>query len=197
VCDPGWITLPFGVNDTMAPGCGYLDLGQAAITECGAACAFHGGLGGVDVGTTSWGGSVNKDPADGKYVMFAAEHCSLGQWTTNSQVVMAKSDTPTGPFVRHGVAIPPWSHNPEAVLAPDGTWVIYTLGPGFGLKPVLNCTTGSPSAAAAEDLESAAVEEPVTIRSERGAASGLITVNFTIPHVEVYGRAVEIDNNVR
>ena len=48
--------------------------------------------------TTSWGGSVigptqNKD---GKYWMFAAEmaqHCTLGQWTTNSQVVTAVSDT--------------------------------------------------------------------------------------------------------
>lgn len=83
---------------------------------------------------------------DGKYWMFAAEmanHCGLGQWTTNSQVVAAVSDTPLGPFVRQGVSIPPWSHNPEAIRTPDGQYVIYTLGPGFGLKKEQNCTKGA------------------------------------------------------
>jgi hypothetical protein len=43
----------------------------------------------VDRKTTSWGGSVKYNPADKKFWMFAAEmanHCTLGQWTTNSQV---------------------------------------------------------------------------------------------------------------
>eukprot|EP00658_Telonema_sp_P-2_P030410 TRINITY_DN22967_c0_g1_i5.p1 TRINITY_DN22967_c0_g1~~TRINITY_DN22967_c0_g1_i5.p1 ORF type:complete len:361 (+),score=32.61 TRINITY_DN22967_c0_g1_i5:279-1361(+) len=127
----------------MSPGCGYLDFGPSPITECGPACTFHGGQGGVDVTTTSWGGSVNLNEKDGKYWMFAAEmseHCTLSHWTTNSQVVSAVSDTPVGPFVRQAVAVPPWSHNPQAVIAPDGTWVIFTLGPGFGQKPQVNCS---------------------------------------------------------
>ena len=172
VCDPGWTTLPFGVNGAMEPGCGYLDLGRAAVTACGPACAFHGGEGGVDLETTSWGGSVNKDPASGKFVMFAAEmaqKCTLGQWTTNSQVVMATSTTPTGPFAREGIAIPPWSHNPEAVLAPDGTWVIYTLGPGFHEKKEVNCSHGVPPA------EVEVVGAPST-----RPAGDFISVNFTI-----------------
>ncbi len=139
-CDPGWTTLPFG-----GPWCGFLDFLPSPISKCGPACAFHGGEGGIDVATTSWGGSVigPSQNADGKYWMFAAEmaqHCTLGQWTTNSQVVTAVSDTPLGPFVRQAIAIPPWSHNPEAIRTPDGTYVIFTLGPGKGLTHEKNCT---------------------------------------------------------
>jgi hypothetical protein len=62
----------------------------------------------VDKLTTSWGGSVLPVASSGKtkYWMFAAEmaqRCSLGAWTTNSQVVTAVSDTPLGPFVRQAV----------------------------------------------------------------------------------------------
>ena len=99
--------------------------------------------GGVDVKTTSWGGSVLRDD-DGKLWMFAAEmanRCTLGQWTSNSQVVTAVSDSPEGPYVRQAIAIPPWSHNPDAVRAPDGTWVIFTLGPGMGKTHEKNCSS--------------------------------------------------------
>ena len=60
VCDAGWTTLPFGVGGAMSPGCGYLDFRPSPVSVCGEACAFHGGAGGVDTKTTSWGGSVNK-----------------------------------------------------------------------------------------------------------------------------------------
>ena len=67
-------------------------------------------------------------------------------------MVAAVSDTPLGPFVRQGVSIPPWSHNPEAIRTPDGQYVIYTLGPGFGLKKEQNC---SKVATMSEDLNPA------------------------------------------
>ena len=44
VCDPGWTTLPFGVDGALSPGCGYLDLLPSPVSECGPACAFHGGV---------------------------------------------------------------------------------------------------------------------------------------------------------
>ena len=47
--------------------------------------------------------------------------------------------------MRQETVIPPWSHNPQAVLAPDGTWVIYTLGPGFGRKPEVDCNNPFPT----------------------------------------------------
>ena len=71
-----------------------------------------------------------------------AQRCTLGAWTTNSQVVTAVSDTPTGPYVRQAIAIPPWSHNPEAIHTPDGKFVIFTLGPGKGKTVEKNCTRG-------------------------------------------------------
>eukprot|EP01052_Picozoa_sp_SAG31_P004704 SAG31_NODE_198_length_20656_cov_5.167291_9_plen_313_part_00 len=142
-------------------------LHTASCTLCIPRSAFHGGEGGVDKRTTSWGGSVL--PYRGKYWMFAAEmaqracrcahtqypfislhvftiaacaaDCGLGAWTSNSQVVTAVSDTPLGPFVRHNVAIPPWSHNPEAIHTPDGKFVIFTLGPGKGKTVEKNCTS--------------------------------------------------------
>ena len=47
--------------------------------------------------------------------------------------------------MRQETVIPPWSHNPQAVLTPDGTWVIYTLGPGFGRKPEVDCNSPLPT----------------------------------------------------
>ena len=44
VCDPGWTTLPFGAGGSMAPGCGYLDFLPSPTSQCGPACAFHGGV---------------------------------------------------------------------------------------------------------------------------------------------------------
>ncbi len=168
-CDPGWTTLPFGPDNAMSPGCGYLDFEASPISECGPACAFHGGKGGVDRNVSSWGGSVQKQ--DGQYWMFAAEMshgCDLRTWQTNSQVVSAVADTPVGPFVRQDVVIPPWSHNPQAVVAPDGTWVIFTLGPGFGKRVQANCTHGKDEAEANEQKTSVA------------HAVGSSLVNFTV-----------------
>ena len=176
-CDPGWTTLPFG-----GPWCGFLDFLPSAITKCGPACAFHGGAGGTDMATTSWGGSVigPSQNKDGKYWMFAAEmaqHCSLGQWTTNSQVVTAVSDTPLGPFVRQSLAIPPWSHNPEAILTADGTYVIFTLGPGKGLTHEVNCTRDG-SVLVAGLMADQHTEWQQQHTDVREAGAGL--VNFTV-----------------
>ena len=176
-CDPGWTTLPFG-----GPWCGFLDFLPSPISKCGPACAFHGGEGGVDMATTSWGGSVigPSQNADAKYWMFAAEmaqHCTLGEWTTNSQVVTAVSDTPLGPFVRQAMAIPPWSHNPEAIRAADGTYVIFTLGPGKGLTHEKNCTRDAAGPQAAGEQQGL---EHRTLSDKEGKAPPRGLVNFTV-----------------
>lgn len=142
LCDPGWTSIP----EADGPQCSFLDFLPSPVSKCGPACAFHGGEGGVDMKTTSWGGSVMHNAQDNKYWMFAAEmaqRCTLSAWTTNSQVVTAVSDTPEGPFVRQTLAIPPWSHNPEAIKTPDGHYVIYTLGPGLGHTIEKNCTVAT------------------------------------------------------
>ena len=43
---------------------------------------------------------------------------------------------PTGPFVEQFQIIPPWAHNPEAILTPDGTVAVFTLGNGIQINGV-------------------------------------------------------------
>jgi hypothetical protein len=75
VCDDGWTTLPHGLNNELAPACGYLDFLPAAATSCGPACAFHGGVN-DNHSTSSWGGSVIElasPNGTNEYWMFASE----------------------------------------------------------------------------------------------------------------------------
>ena len=108
--------------------CALLQFDPAPVTECGKGCIYHGGAS----ANTSWGGSILRGD-DSKYYMAVAEMadgCSLGQWQTNSQVAIAVSDTPEGPYTKESTAILPWAHNPQIVRAADGTYLIYTLGGG-------------------------------------------------------------------
>lgn len=67
-----------------------------------------------------------------KYHLFAAAFtngCGLAGWESNSEVIHAVSNHgPAGPFAYHDTALVPWHHNPQAVQAPDGTWLIYSIG---------------------------------------------------------------------
>ena len=45
-------------------------------------------------------------------------------------MVLAVADEPTGPFTELFQVIQPWAHNPEAIVAADGTVVVFTLGDG-------------------------------------------------------------------
>ena len=132
VCDPGWVSADHTGRGMHAGGCGLLDLKPATSSV-----SFHG----LDDKKSSWGGSILRLPAAGgkaeQYAMFAAEmthDCTLRHWTTNSEVVLAVSDNPTGPFKESFQIIPPWAHNPEAILTPDGTVAVYTLGNGIQIN---------------------------------------------------------------
>lgn len=107
--------------------------------------------------TTSWGGSVVRAPtgeqgADGKavaqYHMFLAEMlngCGMQTWTTNSIIRHAVADTPAGPYTPKEVIMHPFAHNPTALRAPDGTYLIYHIGCGTpnGGSPCTDCTGGN------------------------------------------------------
>ena len=78
-------------------------------------------------------------PEDGKYYMWAASmtsNCTMGEWTTNSEVVLAESFTPLGPFRRLKTLVPPWAHNPQTIRAPDNAstsgavYALFTMGDG-------------------------------------------------------------------
>ena len=55
-----------------------------------------------------WGGSVIKAD-DGKYYMFASrwpKNLSMSAWVTNSEIVLAVSDEPLGPYTFEKVILP-------------------------------------------------------------------------------------------
>lgn len=85
-----------------------------------------------------------------KFHLFAAAfdlNCTLAQWHTNSAVMHAVSNKPEGPFTFYDQAVPMWHHNPQAIEAPDGTYLIYSMGEDNCQEdhtwPVPNCATGN------------------------------------------------------
>ena len=140
-CDAPWVGNLDGSN--TLPDCGFLNFtprGSPVSPGQSKAGVFHG----VNQQWTSWGSSVTRGK-DGRFHAFVSEmanECDLGTWQQNSQVVHAVAKSPEGPFDRVDVVVPPLSHNPEVMIAPDGTAVIYTLFDGWssGLK---NCNKTS------------------------------------------------------
>lgn len=134
------------------PTCELLDfLPAAASTVCGPACAYHGGANGTDTSWSSWGGQVVQNPKDKLYYMAVSEFaggCGLSTWRCNSQIALARSSDPMGPFTKLGVAVDPWAHNAAIVALPDGGMAIFALGDGYSCapgslgKPTTNCTGG-------------------------------------------------------
>ena len=89
----------------------------------------------------TWGGSVVQDDA-GKFHLYAAamaKGCALAQWATNSYVLHAVSESPTGPFRRPagaaGTAVPLWAHNPQVVRHTDGTYLLFSIGAVNATQP--------------------------------------------------------------
>jgi len=87
-----------------------------------------------DPRTSSWGGNVVYAEEDGKWHLFFAEflnYCPLGSWGSNSVVRHAVADAPNGPFVvGAGVVQEAFHHNPSIARAPDGTFLLYSIGNG-------------------------------------------------------------------
>jgi hypothetical protein len=144
-------------------------------------CCYHGD----DENSTSWGASVIQAPEDGKFYMWVAQmtnHCNLGKWRTNSEVALARSDNPLGPFTKLIDLVPPWTHNPEAIRAPDEStksgfvYALYALGDGVPKSgPPANCSNPpkqSPS-------------RPAPQLKRLNSAGRNITANFTIHYSEL------------
>mmetsp|Transcript_1750 Transcript_1750/g.2409 ORF Transcript_1750/g.2409 Transcript_1750/m.2409 type:complete len:445 (+) Transcript_1750:86-1420(+) len=93
--------------------------------------------------TSSWGGSVIFHE-DGWYHMFASEithGCGLDDWTTNSQVIRARSQSPYGPYVKQQVILPTFSHDANVVLVEHTGEIVLFVTALLGVTPV-NCTAG-------------------------------------------------------
>lgn len=108
VCDPAW----------TGPRCETLRLAPAR-KDGGYRSPHSGGL------TSSWGGSILHE--NGTWHMFAAEmtnDCGIDYWEPNSRVVHATAPAADGPYTFESTVLAPFAHEPNAVRAPDGSWVI-------------------------------------------------------------------------
>ena len=85
---------------------------------------------------STWGMTVlPKQPADAEWHGLFAEMsrgCGLTSWETNSLISHAVAPTPDGPWTRKGTALGVWAHTPSAIVARDGTIVLFHLGSGVG-----------------------------------------------------------------
>jgi hypothetical protein len=117
--------------------CDVLDLWN--VTSASAGLGYQG-VDGNGAAISSWGGSVILDD-DGVSHMYLAEMeggCGINVWLSNSAVVHASSPDPlTVPFKRVSVVQGVFSHEPIAVRAPTGEFVVYfTAVLPAGLLPV-------------------------------------------------------------
>ena len=95
---------------------------------------------------STWGGSVIRG-YDGVYHLFFSEmsnNCSLHDYGRVSRVAHATASRPQGPFVRRGVALPVFAHNPQIVFDPtDGTYLLYHIGDTVAESCVPDCRGGA------------------------------------------------------
>ena len=120
VCDPGW----------SGASCGNLSLSSTS-----ASLGHPWGS-----GTSSWGG-LPLQAEDGSWHLFYSQFtrgCGLYSWSTNSRIVHATAPNLSTPFTDSDVVEPAFSHNAQAMRAPDGTWVVWYIGCGQG-EAVKDC----------------------------------------------------------
>lgn len=139
-CDPAW----------LGPACDRLNLQPAQKSE---PLGYRGVNSSSGYPITSWGGSVIHGD-DGLWHMYAAEiagSCGMNVWLSNSRVIHATSPDPaTTPFTRTSVVADVFAHEPIAVRAPTGEYVVWytaVLPPGRlpvqGGRFCTGCTTGN------------------------------------------------------
>lgn len=109
---------------------------------------------------TSWGGNALPDE-NGTFHLFTSamasgrNHnahvsdlipgpCGIGSWESDSLIIHAVSSSPLGPFKLSDVALPSQHTNPQIVRAPDGEWLLYTLG-GMNCTRCTNTSYESPA----------------------------------------------------
>ena len=87
----------------------------------------------TDEATHTWCTSIHYDNSSNDYfaaVSYITNHCTLDDWTTNSQVVTVRSESPYGPFDPESmeVIVPAFAHNPKVVRYVDGMWLLFFIG---------------------------------------------------------------------
>ena len=135
VCDPGWT----GEN------CGQLDLLPAPplasqVTALSATTTTN------SAANSTWGISVVGPDKAGVYHGYMTEianQCPLGDYGAASQIVHMTASNPLGPWAREGVALAGFAHNPQAVMSPNGSILLFHIGKELAPGCLKNCTAGS------------------------------------------------------
>ena len=106
----------------------------------------------------------------GRWNLVAAEMenmCGLQSWKTNSRVVRgiaAAGAGAGGPFEIVGVIATPFAHNPKIMRAPDGTYLLFSIGSGLWSTTPENCSAAGSledaSGASIGSLENSAADYP-------------------------------------
>ena len=81
------------------------------------------------------------------YMTEIANGCPLGDYSRASQVAHMTAPSPLGPWSREGIALAGFAHNPQAVMAPNGSVLLFHIGkelaPGCLLQCANSTTTNS------------------------------------------------------
>jgi hypothetical protein len=131
---------PVAADCTSAADCGRLGACTAGKCACfpgytGPACATLDLLPApLDAGLrqkpnrSNWCGTILPDDTNKSlWHMYNSDfsECGLGIWTTGSRVIHSIASNPIGPYHPTGaVAVQAEAHNPQAVKAPDGTYLL-------------------------------------------------------------------------
>ena len=76
------------------------------------------------------------------YMTEIANSCPLGDYGSASQIVHMTATHPLGPWTRQGVALAGFAHNPQAVVSPNGSILLFHIGKELAPGCLKNCTTG-------------------------------------------------------
>lgn len=98
-----------------------------------------------EASTSTWGGSVVHGD-DGRLYMYASEmvaHCGIESWTRNSRVIVASADNISAPFRFEREVFGVFSHEPAAVRAPTGEYVLFFTTTTFGCGSYGACVPNS------------------------------------------------------
>ena len=134
-CDPGWT----GEN------CGQLDL-LAAPPLASQVTALSATTTTNSAANSTWGISVVGPDKVGVYHGYMTEianQCPLGDYGAASQIVHMTASNPIGPWTREGVALAGFAHNPQAVMSPNGSILLFHIGKELAPGCLKNCTAES------------------------------------------------------
>ena len=62
------------------------------------------------------------------FLSLMSNSTTLKEWSTHSMVVRAVASDPAGPFKRVQDVLPVFHHNPQITRAPDGTFLLFSIG---------------------------------------------------------------------